>query len=178
MLQYVEFDRAAAKQMWECVDVELVDFKPMQALRDGVAIVGVVDINCLYELSDTCAVQITVGGCELQVDPEEKNLNLQAGLNISPELRAVLTQKVSVILKSELSEAIEGCAEWIEATAGAPDGFVGEAEDVPAAKAAAVGSGEDDIEDQNTAIIDLRAVVGGDKRPVADDDEGWTYGTD
>jgi hypothetical protein len=125
-IEYVDFDRAVAKEMWSQVSMELTCFTPIRALREDVAIIATVDIDAAYELTDTCAVNIVVLGCELQVDLEHKQLNLQAGLNISPELRAVLTVMISRKLSSEISDAIEKCAQWIEATEEAPDGFIGE----------------------------------------------------
>ncbi len=125
-VEYVDYDKAVAKEMWDQVSVEFDHFKPMRALRDGIAIVGIVDIDAAYELTNTCAVNIVVLECEIQVDPENKQLNLMAGLNISPELRAILTIKASRALADELDAAIRACADWAEATADAPDGFVGE----------------------------------------------------
>ena len=128
-IKYVDFDQAVAKEMWDQVSVNFDCFKPIRALRDGIAIVGIVDIDAAYELTNTCAVNIVILECELQIDPENQQLNLMAGLNISPELRAILTIKASRELKDEISAAIAECADWIEATAGAPDGFIGEAYD-------------------------------------------------
>jgi len=130
-IEYVDFDRAAAREMWEQVSMELTCFTPIRALREDVAIIATVDIDAAYELTDTCAVNIVVLGCELQVDLEHKQLNLQAGLNISPEMRAVLTVMISNKLKDEISDAIEKCAQWIEATEDAPDGFIGETYEAP-----------------------------------------------
>jgi hypothetical protein len=124
-IQYVEFNKEVAKEMWDQVSLNLDCFQPIKALREGIAIVGTVDIDAAYELTETCAVNIVVLACELQVDPENEQFNLQAGLNISPELRAILTIKISRMLKNELSAAITDCADWIEATADAPDGFIG-----------------------------------------------------
>jgi hypothetical protein len=125
-IQYVDFNKEVAKEMWDHVSVNLDCFQAIKALREGIAIVGIVDIDAAYELTDTCAVNIVVLACELQVDPENEQFNLQAGLNISPELRAILTIKISRMLEKELSAAIRDCADWIEATADAPDGFIGE----------------------------------------------------
>ncbi len=125
-IEYEKFDKAVAKEMWNHVSVDFDHFKPVRALRDGIAIIGIVDIDAAYELTDTCAVNIVVLECEVQVDPENQQLNLMAGLNISPELRAILTIKASRALKDEITAAIEECADWVEATAGAPNGFVGE----------------------------------------------------
>ena len=128
-IEYVDFNQAVAKEMWDQVSVTFDHFKPIRALRDGIAIIGIVDVDAAYELSNTCAVNIVVLECELQIDLENQQLNLMAGLNISPELRAVITIKASRALSDEITDAIEGCTEWIEATAGAPDGFIGEAYD-------------------------------------------------
>jgi len=125
-IEYVDFNKEVAKEMWDHVSVNLDCFQAIKALREGIAIVATVDIDAAYELSDICAVNIVVLGCELQVDPENEQFNLQAGLNISPEFRAVLTIKVSRMLEKEISKAIRDCADWIEATADAPDGFIGE----------------------------------------------------
>lgn len=125
-VEYVDYDKVACKEMWDHVNVQLSNFVPVRALRDGVAIVGMVDIDIIYEVTDLCAVNLIVASCELQVDLEKQNLNLQAGLNISPEFRAIVTIKISRMLTDELSQAIKDCADWIEETAGAPDGFVGE----------------------------------------------------
>jgi hypothetical protein len=124
-IEYVDFNKEVAKEMWDQVSINLDCFQPIKALREGIAIVATVDVDAAYELSDICAVNIVVLGCELQVDPENEQFNLQAGLNISPELRAVLTIKISRMLKDEIATAIKDCADWIEATAGAPDGFIG-----------------------------------------------------
>lgn len=125
-VEYVDYNKAVAKEMWDHVSVNFDCFKPIRALRDGIAIIGIVDIDAAYELTNTCAVNIVVLECEIQIDPENKQLNLMAGLNISPELRAILTIKASRALSAEISDAIEQCAQWIEATADAPDGFIGE----------------------------------------------------
>ena len=128
-IEYVEYNQAVAKEMWDHVSVEFDCFKPIRALRDGIAIIGIVDIDAAYELTDTCAVNIVVLECELQVDPENQQLNLMAGLNISPELRAILTIKASRALSKEITQAIRECADWVEDTEGAPDGFIGESYD-------------------------------------------------
>lgn len=128
-VEYVDYNKAVAKEMWDHVSVNFDCFKPIRALRDGIAIIGIVDIDAAYELTDTCAVNIVILECELQVDLENQQLNLMAGLNISPELRAILTIKASRALSAEISAAIEQCTEWMEATAGAPDGFIGESFD-------------------------------------------------
>lgn len=148
-IEYVEFDKAAAREMWERVNVQLDSFVPVQAMREGIAIVGTVDIDAIYEVTDETAVQIVVAGCELQVDPENEQLNLQAGLCISPELRAVVTVKVSRMLKDELTEAIRKCGDWIEQTNGAPEGFVGESYDPDS-------EGQQE-EDTLTAVVDPSA---------------------
>ena len=125
MPEYVDFDRAKAKEIWADVNVKLSEFTPLKVLRDGMAIVARVDLDVLYEITEECAVNFLVAGCEIQVDPEEGSMHLQGGLNISPELRAILTIMVSRKLSGEISQAIKECADWIEATAGAPDGFIG-----------------------------------------------------
>lgn len=130
-VEYVDYNKAVAKEMWDHVSVNFDCFKPIRALRDGIAIIGIVDIDAAYELTNTCAVNIVVLECEIQVDPENQQLNLMAGLNISPELRAILTIKASRALSAEITDAIEKCADWVEATADAPDGFIGETFELP-----------------------------------------------
>ena len=129
MPKYVDFDQKIAHDIWDRVNVELSEFVPMRALREGIAIVGTVDIDCVHQITEECAVQHIFAGCELQIDPENEQFNLQSGLHVSPELRAVITVKISRQMSDDLTKAIEDCANWVEATAGAPDGFVGETYD-------------------------------------------------
>jgi hypothetical protein len=126
MSEYVDFDKPAAAALWNVTKIVFSDFTPLKVLRDGFAVVGRVDIDALYEVTDQCAVQFLVVGCELQLDIENEQLNLQGGLNISPELRAVLTIRLTRLLSEEIAKAIDDCANWVEATEGAPDGFIGE----------------------------------------------------
>jgi hypothetical protein len=117
MIEYVDFNKEVVNEMWDNVSVTFEDFKPIKAFQDGVAIVGTVDMDAAYKLTEICRVNIVVLGCEIQIDIENQQLNLQAGLNISPELRAILTIKASRELEDEIKAAINECADWIEATA-------------------------------------------------------------
>jgi len=127
-MEYVEFDRETTRKMLAHVDVELSNFVPVKALRDGIAIVGLVDIDMVYKLNNA-TVNIAIEKCELLVDFAESEFQLMPELAISTELRAALTIKVSEALSEKLCDAIRSCADWIEATNGAPDGFIGDTYD-------------------------------------------------
>jgi len=163
-LKYVDFDKDACAKMWDHVNVQLSNFVPIRALRDGIAIVGMVDIDIIYEVTDVCAVNLVVAGCELQVDIENESLNLQAGLNISPEFRAIATIKISRLLKDELAQAIRDCAAWVEETADAPDGFIGES-----FNEAEEPSGEDEVV---TAVVEPDPYEDGDTPATTAPDTG------